>query len=335
MSLASWLPALGAWAVVLTIMLLRDPVARTLGILDVPNEIRKLHARPTPKVGGLSFCLASLWGLAALSLWVEPPEQGTILAAGLVLFHFLLGLIDDRWDIDAKWRLILSFAVCGYLFWANEAWVIHELRFSFGTIITLPRWTGLGLTIAGVVFFIFAVNLMDGRNGVLGFSAAWWLGMLQMMATPLDWPIFIGVLGCLALFLWFNADGRVFAGDSGAYLLASAIVLLGLHSYSDHKLSFDQFGVLFLMPALDAARVLLWRLARGSSPFRGGRDHLHHILWDRAGPILAPFLYGVTAALPSLIAMAMPKAAILMLPFAAILTIAMAYWPHRWRPRTP
>lgn len=327
---------LGALLCAWVVLERRAWIGRALGLLDMPNNVRKFHALPTPKVGGLALFAAGCW-LAATELWMGG-GMGRHIAVGLgvIAFHWLLGTLDDRWDLDAKWRLALSFAVCSWLFWLEPSLVVRELRFANGWTLPLGSVAGFGLTVSGFVFLVFAVNLMDGRNGVLGSNALWWLWLVQVIGAPLPWGVFLAMVGAVCLFLYYNADGRLFAGDGGAYLIGSGMGFLALELYgrAESPLYIDQIGVWFLLPMLDAARVLLTRLATGRGPFRGGRDHLHHVLWARAGG-RAPFLYGSLVMGPSTVTVLRPEWSLAMIGVATAWLFLLAYWPPAWSGDAP
>src|SRR4029077_21260454 len=113
-------------------------------------------------------------------------------------------------------------------------------------------------------------------------------------------------------FLRFNLRGLLFAGDAGAYVVGSGIVLLALTGYARQPttVSFDQLMVLFLLPVIDALRVLARRTWLYLTPFRADATHLHHVLWRRAGDSQAAVLYMFAIIGPSTLAMAFPQLSI-------------------------
>lgn len=287
------------------ILWLSRPLGLRLGVLDIPNNVRKFHARPTPKMGGTALAVA---GLACVILHSLNAEIGFPVKVGVVLVacHYIIGLVDDRSDIDARLRLVLSSLATFAGFWIDPTLTPQSLNFSWGVVVGIvPAFAFIAGALA-LVSFVFAVNLIDGRNGILAGYAMLWLTLLQVSGSVLPLELYGVAMLCCGAFLIANLRGLVFAGDSGAYLIACTIGILGLHAYNDGAVSVDQLFVWFIVPVFDAGRVLAVRLSRGQSPFRGGRDHLHHVLWDHVSHRWAGILYASATLVPSALSLIAP-----------------------------
>ena len=313
-----------AWVVLSRASVLAD----RLGLIDRPDGQRKIHARPTPRIGGVAL-MAALAVLALVSCAIGgAPDRLVVSGFLLVLFHFALGAVDDRCGLRASSRLLLSIAACGAMLAFNDELVIRTIEIG-GWSFALPPVTAFILTVLGVVFFIFSVNLMDGRNGILGANALWWLVLLEVTTGIMPIWVFTGLIGSLLLFLRLNLRGQLFAGDAGAYVVGSgaALFALTLHGRHPHALAFDQAMVVFLLPMLDAARVLIRRTWLHMAPFKADDTHLHHVLWRRAGDRLAERLYVGAIVVPSTFAMLVPGLAAAILAAAAGFFFLLVYWP--------
>lgn len=326
--------ASGALAVLLCLLaswlILRHaaPIANRLGLIDRPTEARKIHARPTPRMGGLAF-FATLAISAGLSALDHTPDRLLVWGAGLVGFHFIMGAIDDRRGLSARLRLTLSIAACGLTLACNDELVIRTIRLGAGAGLEIPFVAALVLTTLGIVFFIFSVNLMDGRNGILGVNGLWWLALLQAGTGILPTWAFLAAAVTLLAFLRFNLRGLLFAGDGGAYVVGSGIAMLALAIYARRPdaMAFDQLMVLFLLPVLDAARVVIRRVYLRMLPFQADNSHLHHVLWRRAGDRGAARLYTAAIIGPSTLAMLLPTLALPILGAAIGFFFMLVYWP--------
>jgi len=279
-----------------------------LGLIDRPNEPRKIHTRPTPRIGGITFG-AALAVVTVLWIMLDGRLDRLLASGGLfVMFHLVLGTLDDRRGLPASSRLLASIGAAMLLLASNHGLVIQSIRLGSGAAVALPFAAGFILTTLGVVFFIFSVNLVDGRNGILGASALWWLAMLQLTSHVLaDWA-FAALAGTLILFLRFNLKGRLFAGDGGAYVIGSGVAVLALSIYARRPatVAFDQLMIVFLLPLVDAMRVLISRISRSVTPFRADDSHFHYVLWRRAGEGWAMAIYIALMIAPSVGALACP-----------------------------
>jgi UDP-N-acetylmuramyl pentapeptide phosphotransferase/UDP-N-acetylglucosamine-1-phosphate transferase len=189
-------------------------VARRRGWLDHPGE-RRMHAEPTPRVGGAALLLGLL-----PSLWTTPARG----AATVVALYFAVGLADDlrhgRRGVPAWGKLLLQVAA------GTVAVAVLDVRFAgrldgpWGTV----DLAGAGpvLTVAWLVAVVNLVNFTDGIDGISAATGAVFLGVAAGAGGPaagLAW----GGLGALAGFAIWNAPpARAFLGDGGSHLLARA-----------------------------------------------------------------------------------------------------------------
>lgn len=264
----------------------------SLNLMDIPVG-RKKHAAPTPLMGGVvllgAFVPVALICIAAFASerWV-----GSLLIwVGCVSVMALVGLGDDRHSLSPRLRLVISFAVFAAAAAVDPTFNVRVLDFNIP-----PLTLGLGTWWLAVIFTVIccvgllnAINMADGKNGlVLGLSLGW----VAILATRAVGPLLplIGLFaGVLAVLLVFNMRGRLFLGDGGAYAIATAIGLLAIMVYNTpgihtlRAISADELVILFAVPVADSFRLAYKRLRQGRSPMSADRDHLHHHLQDRLG----------------------------------------------------
>lgn len=283
------------------------------GLMDIPDA-RKRHANPTPLVGGLAVGLIVLPMSFALALFVLPPDwrKMVLLYGAATIAVILLGLEDDRRTLSARNRLILSVIIFASAATLDPLFNIRVLRFSD------PAFElGMGVTAGGVAFttlccvgLINALNMADGKNGlVIGLSLGW-LAMLFSRAPAPLMPLIGLLITCLLLLLLFNLKGRVFLGDGGVYGIAGAIALLAIAIYNSqgpivrHGIAAEELMLLFGVPVLDSFRLTWSRLRRGQSPMAADRDHFHHHLQLKFGWPGGLVVYLAIALIPAAIGFA-------------------------------
>ena len=268
------------------------PISQWLGIVDVPGH-RKMHSRPTPLMGGIVLLLAvlpvvvvsAILGFAGLQLLTS------LVWAGSVAGMSMLGLADDRHTLSPKDRLLVSFLVFGSATimdtQLNVGWLSFEhpdLKFGFG----IPGLAMIFTTLC-CVGLVNAVNMADGKNGLVAGMCLGWLVLLGLRAPASLFPIVAIMAASLSVVLLFNLFGRLFLGDSGAYGVATAIGLLSIAiyntpgSHAGRSISADELVVLFLVPVLDSFRLTYVGLREGRSPMSADRNHLHHYLQNWFG----------------------------------------------------
>ena len=144
-----------------------------------------------------------------------------------------------------------------------------------------------------ILFFTLAlVGLMNGANfidGMNGLAAFFFLGAgcgcLTLAIIANDIEAFMTIIPWLILmvcFLIFNFPfGKLFLGDSGAYLLA---ILLGtwlIDFFGRHQDISSWNAVLILIyPLLEVIYSAVRKVFQGKSPFHPDRHHLHIKVYD-------------------------------------------------------
>ncbi|GEQ98808.1 undecaprenyl-phosphate alpha-N-acetylglucosaminyl 1-phosphate transferase [Iodidimonas gelatinilytica] len=293
----------------LTVCLLANPIAKALGVMDLPDgeNGRKRHARPTPLVGGAAIVLPVL----VSTFLFQPGFNGFPWIVGLsIFFIFLIGFFDDRNHVQPIWRLVLStFILSGALFQVPDL-RLEILYFSFieSPFILSPLVAG-GFTLVCLLGLQNAVNMADGNNGlVIGLSSLWTAFLL--FAAPVELrPILVTLLVSLLVTLHFNVRGKLFLGDAGSYSLAVLIGMLSIYvfNHSRMELSADLVVLWFLIPVLDCMRLIVSRVSRGRAPFAPDRNHFHHVLYDSMAWRYGLPCYLALVALPGVAALIWPE----------------------------
>jgi UDP-GlcNAc:undecaprenyl-phosphate/decaprenyl-phosphate GlcNAc-1-phosphate transferase len=284
-------------------------VSHRLKIMDTPNE-RKRHGEPTPLMGGMILLCAVLPTIAVATLMTQSGQFKLLIMvwAAAVAAMTLVGLADDRHALSARDRLIVSFLVFGLAAALVPAFNVRVLNFSMP-----PFELGLGTGWLAVIFTIIccvglvnAINMADGKNGLVIGLCIGWIGILALRAPgPLLLPIVI-LESAFGVALVFNMRGKLFLGDGGAYGLATAIGLLSILIYNQpgqsagRMIAAEELMLLFGVPVLDSFRLTYVRIKQGRSPMSADRDHLHHHLQDRLGWPGGLLVYWALALVPAL-----------------------------------
>jgi UDP-GlcNAc:undecaprenyl-phosphate GlcNAc-1-phosphate transferase len=184
---------------------------------------------------------------------------------------------------------------------------VRVLTFDFPTFELGLGTFGLSVFFTTIccVGLVNAVNMADGKNGLVIGLCLGWLAILAFRA-PLHLLPLMGLLGAglVALFL-FNLRGRLFLGDGGSYGFGTAIALLTIYIYNmpaghhGRGITADEIILLFMVPVFDSFRLTFVRMRRGRSPMTADCDHLHHYLQARFGWPSGLVVYLIMALLPA------------------------------------
>lgn len=289
-------------AVLATPLVIR--LARPLGIVDDPKKRRhpaSLHQEPVPRGGGLPIFLAilgaSLVFLPALPAGgpVDQRLLGILIGAAIVV---LVGLLDDKNDINPYFRLISQFLAAGIVVASGIgiAFISNPLG---GTIdLSSPRidfeflgeqrsiWLlSAGFGLLWIVSLMNAVSWSSGVDGQLsGFAAiaALVIAILSLgfSADITQWPVTILAAITFGAFLgflpWHMYPQKIMPGFGGATLAGFMLAVLSM-------LSTTKVGTLLVVlaiPIVDAGYSVARRVLSGKSPVWADRGHLHHRLLD-------------------------------------------------------
>ncbi|GAB4570572.1 MAG: UDP-N-acetylglucosamine--undecaprenyl-phosphate N-acetylglucosaminephosphotransferase [Rhodothalassiaceae bacterium] len=306
-----------ALAISLVFCLAAAPLANVLGLMDHPDGAngRKRHKRPTPLFGGIAVMVPTLLAIP----YYSPALQGAgfaILAASAGTL--LIGAIDDRRHINPHLRLVLSAGLLLAAILSSPDLRLLSLGFTFleGPAY-LGSFIGTSLTLICLLGLQNAVNMADGKNGlVLGLSIIWCVFL--MVVAPAEWMAVLAVmLVALVVVFGFNIAGRLFLGDAGSYSLSVMLGLLSvyIHNKSPVSLPADTVLLWFLIPVADCIRLIFKRARDGRPVFAGDRNHLHHLIYDAM-----PWRYGLPLYLGLV---GIPGAMALFVPATAPLMIAI------------
>ncbi len=326
--------AVAGAAVAAVIGLAAGPIGRALGLLDFPDDPggRKLHAGVTPLVGGLAVTLAFL-AVTAATLAFGPdrdaPSDRDLVQLGVATgVMFLIGVADDRFDLSVRIRLGLAVVVLAIIVAAVPDFAVTFMRFGRAPAMTLLGWASVPFTLLCLVGLLNAVNMADGKNGiVIGLALIWSAFLLVHLPSTLQ-PVIAAVAGALAVLFVFNLRGRLFLGDGGSYAVSALFGLVAVaaynHAFAD--IGADDIALLFAIPVFDTLRLVVSRMVERKSPFAGGRDHLHHFLHAKVGWPRGLYIYLALAAVPVVAAALVPGTALLWLAASLLAYAGVLVW---------
>lgn len=254
--------------------------AARLNIMDLPDE-RKIHKKPTPKLGGLAIYMAYVL-VIFFNFDFSIELKGVIIGGTIIL---LVGLMDDIRSLRASWKL------AGQIF-ASSALVLSGVKFNF-----LPEvWWGhageIVLTFIWVVGITNAVNFFDGMDGLAaGLTAICSLSFFIVAeVTGQSYLGYITVVlagSCLG-FLRFNfKPASIFLGDAGSTFLGftlAGVAIMGGWAENNPKVALTLPILILSIFIFDMTYITITRILRKRvTSFREwieytGKDHLHHRL---------------------------------------------------------
>jgi len=254
------------------------------GLIDVPNE-RKIHHGQISRLGGVAVWVSvMLTFLFLVLLSYYPKGQGlsAIIVGGSLMF--LMGLIDDVFTLNAKFKLFIQIAIATIVMLLGVR--IETLFNPFGANIELGFFS-YPLTLLWIVGITNAINFIDGIDGLAGSVvsiSSLAIGIISLVlapACPINALIAFILMGAMCSFLTFNYNpAKIFMGDSGALYAGFMLATLSITGIVKASSGISMYLPILILavPVMDVAYSSIRRIMKGSSPFVADSEHIHHKL---------------------------------------------------------
>lgn len=256
-------------------------IALHIGAVDQPAP-RRVHEKPTPRLGGLSLFVALIAAVAVSLIYPRSDPNELTRLAGLFIgctLMFTIGAYDDCHELKALPQLIAQLIAASAAIASGV--LIREIPNPFGGVLAFETWFAVLLTLFWLVGMMNTVNWLDGVDGLAAGVVV--IAGAVMFAHTFRLDQFSIALLALALvgvalgFLPFNfSPARIFLGSAGAFVLGFALGVLSIIGGAKVATALLVLGI----PILDVAWQIVSRVRAGKTPFSADRGHLHHRLLD-------------------------------------------------------
>ena len=267
---------------------------------------RDVHAESTPRLGGIAMMLGLVTGLLLAS---KLPMMGSVFETGSaplallsgVAIIVLLGVVDDKWGLDAPIKLAGQVLAAGVMAFQG----IAVIWLPIGGTFVLDPLTSVLFTVLIVLISINAINFIDGLDGLAAgivavaagafFAYSYLLSVvLGVERATLATLVSVLLVGICIGFLPHNVyRARIFMGDTGSMMLglllaASTITLSGQidpSALAGPTIIPTLLPILLpiavmAIPLVDLLLAVVRRTRAGRNPFAPDKQHLHHRLLE-------------------------------------------------------
>jgi len=260
-------------------------LAWRFGLVDDPKKRKHpahLYKKVIPRAGGIPIWLA----LLISSLIFLPLDQHLKGILSGVTVMMMIGVLDDRFDLNPYLRLVACFFAAGLVVTSGIGitFITNPLN---GIIDLSPPLA----TLFGLLWIVSLSNIVNWAKGfdgqlpgivaIAGLTIA--LLAMKFSADITQWPVAILAsitAGAYLGFLPFNFyPQKIMPGYGGGTLAGFMLALLAILSTTKVGTAIVVLGV----PVIDALYSITRRLVSGRSPVWGDRGHLHHKLLDEWG----------------------------------------------------
>jgi UDP-GlcNAc:undecaprenyl-phosphate/decaprenyl-phosphate GlcNAc-1-phosphate transferase len=255
-------------------------IANHIGAVDIPEE-RKIHKKPTPRLGGLGVFFGFLFGYV---LFGTPSTIiNSILIGSFIIV--ITGVVDDIKPLKPNTKflgqLVASLVIVYYGGLLINGIGLLEYYISFG-------YLAYPITMFFILGCINSINLIDGIDGLSSGIASIYFLTVAIIAyikvkTGLDMVLTLIMLGSTLGFLVHNFHpAKIFLGDSGSMLMGFMISVISLLGFKSVTLTSLFIPILLLaIPILDTLLAILRRLIKKQNITKPDKLHIHHQFLNR------------------------------------------------------
>ena len=300
MSSTEWLNILMTFVIACVATAIFTPfsirLAYKIGAMDVPKDKRKIHSKPMPRIGGISFIAGFFIATLVMFLFCNIDRSVNFQEINLGGFYIgaiiisIVGFLDDVNTKDKGLKpttKLFGQLLDAFLIVLSGARILY-IDLPFLEIYGLNEILSIIITVCWVVGVTNAINLLDGLDGLAsGVSAIAVFSLFIIFvlngSAQIALIIVAALLGGLLGFLPYNFNpAKTFMGDVGSNFLGytlSAVSMIGMAK--TYTLMAIILPVIVLaLPIFDTLFAIVRRLLAGKSIMEADRGHLHHRLVD-------------------------------------------------------
>ncbi len=260
-------------------------ISSSLGLFKKTND-------QTPLLGGLGIYLFIIFGIINLYFFDNQVFKNNLNILLLVTAIFLIGLLDDIFNISYKFRLISIFLILFVFFKFNERYLIDQLYFDSLNKTFVLEDLKYFITPLFIMLLLNSMNMADGINGNSGLIFLSYIYILFEKNNILNVFLLL-IIVSLIIFLFFNFRNITYIGDSGIYLVSIflSLYVINNYNYGNFALSCEKIFLTFMIPGIDMFRLFCIRIYNKKNPFKGDLNHLHHLLINNFNLKISLFIY--------------------------------------------
>jgi UDP-GlcNAc:undecaprenyl-phosphate GlcNAc-1-phosphate transferase len=260
-------------------------LAKAINLVDIPDNIRKLHIGNVPLIGGIVIFISVVYGTFVFG--VDPFYRYVIISLVPIL---IVGTIDGirAVAVPISFRLIAQILASWMVILFTDVY-LKDLGNLFGQGTVYLNQFGIPFTIFAVVGMCNAFNMLDGKDGLAGSVAVVIISSLLLLlylnGIIYNWGLIL--ILSLAVFLAFNMnlfgqERKIFLGEHGSSSLGHLIAwnLVYLSQATDFITPVTALWFVFF-PLTDALLTIMRRVKISQSIVKADRRHLHYLLSDR------------------------------------------------------
>lgn len=279
------------FALILTPLTIK--LAHKFNLVDIPNDNRRIHKKPMPRIGGVAIVVSMFLGFLVYYLFTKNIESIALdrkfygYAIGAIIIA-LMGIIDDIVNLKARYKFFFQLAAGLIIYYFGIRISGFKIPFIHTDIINFEL-LDLPITLIWVIGVTNAVNLIDGLDGlaagISAISATALLTIFIATSASLEAIIITSVLvGATLGFLPYNFNpAKTFMGDVGSNFLGFTLSIVSILGFAKgYTIIAIIVPILALgVPIFDTVFAMVRRFLKGQPMLKPDGAHIHHRLLKR------------------------------------------------------
>jgi len=317
-------------------------LAKKLGIVDKPDQERKVHKKAIPLLGGTAIFLVFF---IALYFFQDKLLVGNLEAKHWLgffigaLFLIIGGFLDDKYNLPPLYQIIFPLiAIVSVIAGGVE---IVKITNPFGGFINIGYLSSIIIIALWLLGMMYTTKLLDGLDGLVSGTTA--IGAFIIFLFTMTIKYYQPDVGLAALilsascagFLFFNSHpAKIFLGEGGSLFLGYGLGVLAIISGAKIAIALLVMGI----PILDVVWTIIRRIIVGKNPFKSADNkHLHFRLLNLGlsvrQTVLVYYAFAVIFGLFALFLQSQGKlyALIALLAIMFLIVIALTYLDRKKR----
>jgi UDP-GlcNAc:undecaprenyl-phosphate/decaprenyl-phosphate GlcNAc-1-phosphate transferase len=263
-------------------------------LFDVPDGKRKKHKRPIALTGGLIIFLNFFLSILIINESLE-------VSYFFLIFIFLLGYIDDKYDLKPLIKLFIIFILVIINSIIDQNILISVMRFDFIRDIYINGIVKYFFIAFCIVTFVNALNMFDGANLQTSIYCIFIFTLLFFKNSNF---IYLVIIASLLSFSLLNYKNLSFLGDSGSMLLGYLIAIEIIKNYNANTINnCEEIFLIMFLPGVDMLRLFIVRILSRQNPFKADNRHIHHLLIKKYGKFKSLVLVLTMSVLPFILSL--------------------------------
>lgn len=275
--------------------------AYKVGAVDKPENKRKLHKKPTARIGGISIIIASIFAFLYLLIASYFEKHINInffliykknfIGIGIsIILILIMGFLDDSRDLNAFVKLFIQslIAIITIIFGIR----IENINILGGNAINLNIILTYIISFSWIILVMNAINLIDGidclATGIVVITIISLIVIFKINSSPIVATFLaIPLVGAILGYMPFNkTPAKSFVGDTGTNFLGYMLAVISIMGVAKtYTLAIIIAPLISLiLPLFDTFFAIIRRIVKNKSlkgVFKADRGHIHHKLLDK------------------------------------------------------